>query len=61
MESYQRWFLVCEVFSLLCIMVTLWGIAGHLSTLVKRSTGLMLAVQELCDRIWELRDARGKR
>ena len=55
-ESYQKWLLICEVSSLLSIMVTLWGIAGHLSMLVKRLTGLMLAVQELCDRIWELRE-----
>ena len=54
-ESYQKWLLIGEAFSLLCIMVTLWRVADHLSMLVKRLTGLMLAVQELCDRIWELR------
>lgn len=30
-------------------------IAAHLAKLVERLTELMLAVQELCDRIWELR------
>lgn len=31
-------------------------IAGHLNRICDRLTGLMLAVQELCDRIWDLRD-----
>lgn len=30
-------------------------IAGHLGRIGERLTGLMLAVQELCDRIWEMR------
>jgi len=38
------------------LLFVLAAIAGHLSKIVERLTGLMLAVQELCDRIWELRN-----
>lgn len=40
----------------LFLWLTLAAIAGHLGKIVERLTGLMLAVQALCDRIWDLRD-----
>lgn len=53
-EGFRAWLLANVIVNLM-ILVTLWWIVGHLSTLVTRLTGLMLAVQELCDRIWDLR------
>lgn len=37
------------------LLFVLLAIASHLRRIGDRLTGLMLAVQELCDRIWELR------
>lgn len=38
------------------LLFVLTAIAGHLSKIVEHLTDLMLAVQELCDRIWNLRN-----
>ena len=48
------WATVCV--GQLALVIIACTVAAHLARIVERLGGLMLAVQELCDRIWELRD-----
>lgn len=54
-RNFSNWFLGGLCVGQLVFLFVLLAIASYISRICDRLTGLMLAVQELCDRIWDLR------
>jgi len=53
--NWSRLFAAGQCVGWICSLLVTLAIVKYMETIATRLTGLMLAVQELCDRIWELR------